>query len=515
MRESADSAGLFGDQMSSGADDAYLITVASKGRLDQPDRLHAKQFGCFLVHSHVPAERITIHIPRVAGVTVDNPRAHPDCPELHLPPALEARVETDWDQMWDRVVHFFRDVRVTPGIRRVVWAHFGFGAPQGLVFPVLNEVSVPVPAWQMADLFRGLAIPAIVILDACYSGTIVRDVMQELPESAPVAFLTSGPLFCSTSAHVISERAQGPLPKVTVEFPPWTFTNMGYRVGHSMFGRGWVREAMYSATNVLFSALPALLNGNGRGFKAEYLTKCAGMLSARLRDFLPPPVEPSEQVGGYGDVIVFEQIIPSAPVGELYDDRDAKTGVGFDDQSLCNQAFVLVDAASQCFADRSPRSGCILERGLLEGFLSGHETDKTKTAHIAEFFCATQMESGDEKERIHLPLLPIVSMVIESLKDRHEGLSCDESVAQRPAEWQRLAEAIWELNGGRGEDLGECLLLAGWTVGVPLEEVMELFRKNRATLARQSHISLAKEEARYRAEHAPRTRFVFSYGVEI
>jgi hypothetical protein len=378
---SADSAGLFGDQLSSDSD-AFLITVASKGYLEQPDRLHGKQLGCFLVHSHVPAERITMHVPRVAGVTVDNPRAHPDCPELHLPPELETRVDTDGDEMWDKVVKFFGDVRRTSGIRRVVWAHFGQGVPDGLVFPVQNEVSVPVGPWELVLLFKRLTIPTMIIIDACFSGTIVRKAMEDLPESLPVAFLTSGPTVCSTSAHVISDVAKGPLPKVNVEFPPWTFTQIGYRIGHSMFGRGWVREAIYSRENSLFSEVADRLNGAGRGFEAEYLTKCPAMSGARLRDFLPPPVKASEAVTGYDGSIAFEEVVPSARLGDLYDDRDAQTGLAVDSGRPFTPAFVLVDAASPYFADRSPSSPCILERGLLRGLLSRPKTNKMKTAHL-------------------------------------------------------------------------------------------------------------------------------------
>jgi hypothetical protein len=248
-----------------------------------------------------------------------------------------------------------------------------------------------------------------------------------------------------------------------------------------MFTRAWLRETAYSTKNPTFSELAVSLNAGNRGFKAEFFTKCPGMEAARLRDFFPTCVKPSDPVRGYPGNISFGEIVLFDSLGELYDDLGDDTDLPMKPDGGPPGAFVLVDSRNGSFHDRSRSSSCIVDKGFMEN----------STNPIVALAEELQFEvPKPETPPFHLPLEPIACFAIIKLKKRYPTLSRNASVSEDSARWQRAGRLARKDNGSDRDDDGGHRLLASWIVGIPNAEVLELLSGAREETAWSYGISL-------------------------
>jgi hypothetical protein len=480
---------------------AVLITCASTGFTDQADRFHAIEIASLLVHSGVPADHIRLDIPRVKDVTVDNPRAHPDCPPLHLPPVLEQVVKTNGKSVWAHVFSFFEAFDRDPSVSRMIWIYFNHGTEAGLWFPDLGGVFVGDT--DMVDLFEMVRKPTLVVWDACCSGQLAQAVMEKFTRETSVGILTSGFDNCRSSAVVLSGRDNDCLPKRAYTAPDGTAAHVRYRVGHSMFGRGFLLEVAYSQRNLRFRELTACLNdGKHRGFHAQFWTNSTDMKNASLRNFFPPFVSDSTPVAHYccsgEEPITFAQLILPNRLGTLYDDRGDDTGLPVASNQVSQGAFVLIHThcPPQVLADRSPKSHAIIEKGFLGKVNADLTNPIVLRAHQLHWNTERAAPIPATKEEpVYVPLELIACWVIEELRKRIPGLECNEEVLHDPNQWQRVTGPIRRVNGQRLVDTFGRSLLAAWTVDMDFEtEVMPIFLEMRDKVASFLQTPLGKED---------------------
>jgi hypothetical protein len=395
---------------------------------------------------------------------------------------------TDGLDMWPHVGGFFGRARYDEDLERVVWICLGDGSPSTLSFPDIPDRPFPVSAATMANCLTNITKPTLVILDSCGSATFIRAVLDAMSEPPiarkapdggfPVGFLTSGPGKSRSSAVVISNNPNDPFPQITVTAADGKPRTIGFRVGHSMFTRGWLREVVYSTEDLKLSDLAALLNsGKNRGFFAEFLTNCPGMKDVKLREFFPAPVQPTDAVRGYPGDICFGQVVLFAPLGGLYDDRGDDTDLPADPDG----AFVLVDSGEGPFTDRSPRSSCIVEKGFMNA-----STSPTVALAAALHFEGPKPEAPP----VYIPLERIAELVVRRVEAKYPGRSRDESVYQNTWRWQTMGQLARKLNGSALNDALGYRLLAAWTVGIPRQEVLEMMSAARVEIARELGIPL-------------------------
>jgi hypothetical protein len=359
----------------------------------------------------------------------------------------------------------------------------------------------------MADVFKRLTKPTLVIWDAYRSGRDATTVIENLPPKVPVGFLMSGFDNCWSSAVVISGPENDCLPQHAYTTSDGTTAQIGYRVGHSMFGRSLLLEVAYSQRNLSLPELPDSLNdGPYRGFRAEFRTKSAVMDKAGVRDFFPPSVSSSDFVRGYNRpdeaLMIFAQLILPDRMGTLYDDRGEDTGLPDHRDQASDGAFVLIDSGyrPEGSEDRSPVSPAILEKG----FLSKVNADSKSAIVLFAQELHRKMERDSqipavEGRSVHVPSQTIACEVIEKLRAKKPGLECHEEVLGDPDERQRANEAIGCVNDGQPVDTFSRLLLEGpaamWTVGIDFEEdVMPVFPDVRKSVATFLEIPLGKED---------------------
>jgi hypothetical protein len=349
---------------------AFLLSCPSKCFKDQADRLPLFQIPALLVHVGVPAAHLWVDLPCVLGETVDEPRAHPDCPKLLLPEGVAPLYERHGPEprpavvaglaQWDNVALFLQDMNNDPTVAKLVWIYLNHGLLEGLCFPGLTR-----PRRISADdLARVLLVhitkPTLIIIDACQSGRLAEKILgiSDDFKDVPVAFLTSADHHCRSSAIVLSTEPTDRLPATIVEHPPGSgkHVRLNYRVGHPMFTRAWLREVVYGKGDVSLRELARRLQRPDAGFEADFRTKSALMEEATLRSFFPGPIKASDVVKGYSanTPISFGEVILAEEVGELYDDRGGRG------------AYVLLKStADEALRDRSPTSPAVRERGLL------------------------------------------------------------------------------------------------------------------------------------------------------
>jgi hypothetical protein len=111
----------------------------------------------------------------------------------------------------------------------------------------------------------------------------------------------------------------------------------------------------------------------------------------------------------------------------------------------------------------------------------------------AEFPTSTGVQEVPALRRTYVPLPAIADAVIQALKRWHPSLACYLAVYNDAGTWGRLDGAITALNGRDWADVEGRALLAAWTRGLRLEEVIRVFIKARRRIARQFAISLEKE----------------------
>jgi hypothetical protein len=197
-----------------------------------------------------------------------------------------------------------------------------------------------------------------------------------------------------------------------------------------------------------------------------------------------------DQVRGYDGHLLFDQVIPSNPIGELYDDLGCINDQADDteSESESGDAFVLVDAHSQNFEDRSPSSPCILERGFM-----------SQSRHPIVRLAEVEREVPYPKKELDcVPLMGIVELVLEELRTRYPDQVCSSDVSDGPGHLKALSD---EMSKANGRDCDSRLIacerghLARETVEIPIAEVMEVFKKMRKVVAAAFEISLDDEDA--------------------
>jgi hypothetical protein len=306
----------------------------------------------------------------------------------------------------------------------------------------------------------------------------------------PVAFLTSSNDECRPSVLVLSTTPTDQLPKVPVEWPPksGTFEEINYRSGHSMFTRALLLEATYyEPGNRRLADLPGILNCPNCGFDAKFHTPCPDMLDAELYYFFPAAVQPTARVMGYGSELTFSQLIPAEKLGRLYDDRNSDAA--FLAEPDHRGAYVLLDGGhAQAFVDRSPESPAILRRQFMRPSSGVHVLEVARALLLDESRGAQNVTV--RRDRIHVPLGAIVSLVIDQLKRQDPKLQFHADVHGDAKRWQPLGRAIWALNGRRPTDVHEQALLARWASGLKLAHVVQVLSEAREAVARDLKISL-------------------------
>jgi hypothetical protein len=317
---------------------AFLLTSATNAFADQADRLPIFQISALLIHAGVPRHHLVVDLPIVPNETVDTPRAHPDCPELHLPAGVFPRHVSQGDagrpetasgaREWRHVEEFFWVQGADPDVDKLVWVYLNHGKAEGIFFPGLKGLLTIAPEVLANTLWNSVKKPTLIVLDACYSGTFAARVLKEFPagDRTPVGFLTASDRFARTSAIVLSTELTALLPKKAVlQRETKSQTQLNYRVGHPMFTRGWLREVAYGDLALRLADLPALLNQSDHGFSAQYQANSPQMQNPELRAFFPAPVTPGTGVHGYGEDIQFGDVLLPEKLGELYDDHNPGT----------------------------------------------------------------------------------------------------------------------------------------------------------------------------------------------
>jgi hypothetical protein len=480
---------------------SFLLTSATSAFEDQADRLPIFQISALLIHGGVPTQHIWVDLPIVPNQTVDGPRAHPDCRKLHLPPGLDqvyvregskddAEAAAGMSQ-WGHVRDFFRDQNADPAVEKLVWVYLNHGKAEGIYFPVKGGIRCFSPS-ELAGVLQPFARkPTLIILDACYSGRFASRTLGALPAtySAPLAFLTASDAGCDSSALVLSPVFTDRLPsrRVRQSGSP-DEAEVNYRVGHPMFTRGWLREFTYGDPSLRLADVPRMLNEPPRGFAARYRTKSPQMENACVGHFFPPPVDEDVVVRGYGEHILFGEMILPEGLGRLYDDRDPDLWPPF--RGGASPFVVLSSTELEVLRDRSPGSRAVLMRD----FLFDDIRDLLREVRHRD---ARQNERGDEsqaagfKPSYHMPLRAVISAIVPTIKKAHPEREFDQAVCDNPDLWPPgLIAAVTKLNGDDPREGQEEGMLAGWAFGLDVPDVMELVIHARRRYARYYRLPL-------------------------
>jgi hypothetical protein len=338
---------------------AFVIVQAGNGLCGQCDLGNVVQFLWLCWYAGVPWDHIRAFM---QNGLADKDKSWPDprypqiSPTPLTPPAdyehsiVHTRTNLV-EQAGDAICAFAKD----RGVSRIVFVYVNHGARKTLDVPDHS------PAFSIDNFVRwcGLAErrkkPILFVLDACHSTTFARRVCSALRDdnAGDVAgldqftgFLTSAGKPSFTSAIVVScdprlvylldETSQGDSQAQPGSFSQGGSLALGYRVSNSMFFRAFLLEVTYRLSlsdGVTIADLPDHMNVGGpfrHGFDAAFVPvpdpaaipppppSQFGALA--LRDFFPWDRVQDATVVNDGTGVTFGDIIPSAPLGGLWDD---------------------------------------------------------------------------------------------------------------------------------------------------------------------------------------------------
>jgi hypothetical protein len=296
----------------------YVICASSTDFSSQGDHINVIQTLLMLRQMGVPRDNVMASLPREDGHTVLDPRPHAGLPPLEIPPDWMTCVDTNPIGLRSRISDALVRFSDRPDIRRLVFIFTNHGEADKLCFPRVANQAQFLSDIDLADLFKQLHKPILVVLDACHSSTFAARVIARLSPDKEVGFLTTGPEKTISTVIVLSDDDN------VVNRPggdragcmPW------FSIFSSSFMRDFLPHVAYTDSNPDLVSFASELNNTpqgSKGFRAEFACRHPDFLIYKLRDFFPCSFSPTDTVRGMNRL--FRDVLPLRPSGEaLIDD---------------------------------------------------------------------------------------------------------------------------------------------------------------------------------------------------